>query len=196
MTFCNCLSGLALQVVTATLLAVPPRDLVLEKLKAADVKPHELATALGLTPPMGSLMLRGKRGIPTWHLPKIASLLRVSLSELFAEEIETKAYVPVPKQHKRAGVGVQNAELDHGSTLAELCRHGGPPTEDLALGSVPETATALQLLNRLARADHHLQFLRQALVARSVADPVVHQAQRDRNHPMVRGQRTRQGRRR
>lgn len=59
-------------------------DVVLLKLKQAGIRPKDLAVALNVTRPMASLMLSGKRGIPTWHLEAIARLLKTEVFELFA----------------------------------------------------------------------------------------------------------------
>jgi transcriptional regulator with XRE-family HTH domain len=63
---------------------VSASDAVLLKLKRARVRPADLARALGVSRPMASLMLAGKRGIPTWHLDAIADLLKLEVPQLFA----------------------------------------------------------------------------------------------------------------
>lgn len=49
----------------------------------AQVRPADLVKALEISRPLASMMLSGKRGIPTWHLDAIARLLEVSVPDLF-----------------------------------------------------------------------------------------------------------------
>ena len=56
---------------------------MLARLKAARIRPAVLARALEVDRSTASLMLSGKRGIPTWHLDAIAKLLHVEVPELF-----------------------------------------------------------------------------------------------------------------
>jgi DNA-binding Xre family transcriptional regulator len=84
MTFCNLLILLGLLFVTAMLFCVAAADVMLEKLKAARVRPVDLAKALGVDRSAASLMLAGKRGIPTWHLDAIAALLGIGVADLFS----------------------------------------------------------------------------------------------------------------
>jgi DNA-binding Xre family transcriptional regulator len=63
--------------------AVSAKDAVLEKLRRARIGPTVLAAAIGVTKQQASMMLQGKRGIPTWHLDRIADLLATSVPDLF-----------------------------------------------------------------------------------------------------------------
>ena len=62
---------------------VAAADLLLAKLRAAKIRPVDLAAALDISKQQASMMLSGQRGIPTWHLDSLAALLHVSVAELF-----------------------------------------------------------------------------------------------------------------
>lgn len=58
--------------------------MLLTKLK--NVTPVVLSKALSVSPQMAGMMLKGKRGISTWHLDAVANLLQVDVPELFMDE--------------------------------------------------------------------------------------------------------------
>ncbi len=72
-----------LQAGAVTISYVTAAEVLLKRLQR--VRPVDLAKALDVTPPLASMMLSGKRGIPTWHLDAIAVLLEVSVPLLFTD---------------------------------------------------------------------------------------------------------------
>lgn len=60
--------------------------MLLQKLKDAQVRPADLAKALAVSRPLASMMLSGKRGIPTWHLDAVADLLNISIKFVSRED--------------------------------------------------------------------------------------------------------------
>lgn len=74
---------MGLRLGSVTIRNVGAGDVVLRKLRAAGVRPADLARALGISRPAASLMMSGKRGIATWHLDAIAGLLHVPVYRLF-----------------------------------------------------------------------------------------------------------------
>lgn len=83
MTFCKLLILLMFTYGHDYTSGVRAADVVLQKLRAGKVRPADLAKALDVDRSTASLMLSGKRGIPTWHLDAIAQLLSVPVPELF-----------------------------------------------------------------------------------------------------------------
>lgn len=83
MTFCKLLILLMFTSSHDYTSGVRAADVVLQKLKDGKVRPADLAKALDVDRSTASLMLSGKRGIPTWHLDAIAQLLSVPVPELF-----------------------------------------------------------------------------------------------------------------
>lgn len=61
--------------------------MLLQRLRNAGIKPGALAKALDVSAPMASMMMSGKRGIPTWHLDRIAVLLETDVPNLFVPAV-------------------------------------------------------------------------------------------------------------
>jgi hypothetical protein len=102
---------------------VGARELLLEKLKAARLKPVTLAKALGVSGAMASMILSGKRGVSTWHLDAIAKLLSVQVKELF----EPSSISTLPGRRPSD----KNKVVPRTQSVTEL-RHNVPPL----LGSI------------------------------------------------------------
>lgn len=94
-TLCNLLSLLVFTGCHDYTLGVRPADVVLEKLRGAGVRPAVLAKALGVGRSAASLMLAGKRGIPSWRFPAVAKLLNQTVPALVTP-VEKKAESPTP----------------------------------------------------------------------------------------------------
>ena len=111
---------------------------MLAKLKAAKVRPADLARALEVDRSTASLMLSGKRGIPTWHLDAIAELIGVTVSDLFVESVarssEGPSYAKKPSDVTLPGPehGVQDV----------LLGQGGPPHADSTRDRLSKSKTA------------------------------------------------------
>jgi plasmid maintenance system antidote protein VapI len=89
--------------------AVKASDVLLQNIKAAGVKPVDLAEAIGVTAPMASMVLAGKRGISTKHLDAIAKLLKMpDASHLFVIHPNTKS---VQKSTVQKSTGVAQSAV-------------------------------------------------------------------------------------
>lgn len=93
-------------------------DVLLEKLKTAQIKPSTLARALNVKPSMASMMLAGKRGIPTWHLDAIADLLGVSVPDLFVRSVQNSTVLnSTPVAESRLS---SRSEGSHGASTIDF----------------------------------------------------------------------------
>lgn len=117
--------------------------MILERLQRAEVRPTDLADALGISVPFASQILKGRRGIRLLHVDAIAALLEVSIPQLFAE-ID-------PARH--TGEGTSNPQLKGGSDVPsparvrQLEQHSAAYTA--LLGEVQDVASKL-----VAAAEH------------------------------------------
>lgn len=97
-------------------------EAVLKRLKAANLRPVDLATAIGVSRPMASLMLRGKRGISVWHLDAIAKLLGTQVHQLFmtrAESAHGKNVIPMTRVVTPIDQDYEPTETRGGSSHAQ-----------------------------------------------------------------------------
>jgi transcriptional regulator with XRE-family HTH domain len=63
--------------------AVAAKDVIRKRLLAAHVRPMDLASALGVSKQLASMMLSGQRGIGPKYFERVAALLNVSVAQLF-----------------------------------------------------------------------------------------------------------------
>lgn len=112
---------------------------LLSELQARKTRAVDLAKLLNVKPSLGSVMLTGKRRIPTKHFRVIAEHLDVPVEEYFATRKTRTADL------SRHSQGVHLSELDSGGSTLHAPAQGPTPSRTL-IAELVKAATAFGVL--------------------------------------------------
>lgn len=167
-TFCNLLILLMFTGCHDYTSPVGTPDVVLARLKTANIRPVTLAKALGLDRSSASLILSGKRGIPRKHFEAIAKLLGIELPEL----VGSLSYTNKPV---RLTFPVKSPDQQLGSTPAGTTSTGAPhvtPASPRVFSDSEVAAFASQMLYDLERRERIIENARLIIaIANDIGGP-------------------------